>query len=298
MIKNEEIKIFKYIAIQNKEYFFMKKYKFLAIIITVALIAGVSIFFACEKEEKSTNSEKNLQTEAEFVIEKINPYDFLGEFHNEAMEIVLGTTINQQQLDLNDFTLLFLEEKFEDLQAIPSQNWNQRVSDVLSFLIENENYLFPIDFENPVFQSLQLSNDQIILLYYLLDKIETSESLKNLHSAILDVEDEILHSSMSSDEQWLLLGTISIAKYSAIFCDKHEKELTSDNKGPLQNFLNAAKRVVKADAIGFVAGVAGGIVQEVGMVFGPEGAVVALASDGAAGAIVGSGSQVIVEVTK
>jgi hypothetical protein len=45
----------------------MKKYKFLAIIITVALIAGVSIFFACEKEEKtsqSQNSESQIQAKA------------------------------------------------------------------------------------------------------------------------------------------------------------------------------------------------------------------------------------------
>jgi len=37
----------------------MKKYKFLVIIITVALIAGVSIFFACEKEENSKVNQKS-----------------------------------------------------------------------------------------------------------------------------------------------------------------------------------------------------------------------------------------------
>jgi hypothetical protein len=35
--------------------------------ITVILIASAVVFYSCEKEEKDTNSEKNLQTETEFV---------------------------------------------------------------------------------------------------------------------------------------------------------------------------------------------------------------------------------------
>jgi uncharacterized membrane protein len=135
----------------------MKKYKFLAIIITVALIAGVSIFFACEKEEKdisasdiskamSVATDNNLKDYEEYVDELVeetgvdvrilSQKDYLQNFHllsqSIGTEIFFSPDLNQNHLD-SLFNLV--------LQAANNADMNElsfHYISMLNYLTNNE----------------------------------------------------------------------------------------------------------------------------------------------------------------
>ncbi|MDR1345255.1 MAG: hypothetical protein LBK03_00935 [Bacteroidales bacterium] len=267
--------------------------KLVAVIAAVVVASGM-LFYACEKEgkEKETNKSSKLQTLQ-------NPYDYFGELHNLAMEQLFELYQKENQVDIPSFAKKFMINEMDKINTdLSSSQWAERFDKDIAYLNDYIQSIClspnPIDFSDSYFASL--TNFQKETLQKLFDGIESCADVETLPDFITAIEQDVLgREDMLMKEKEIVLGTVSIAKYSYQFFVSYFPEDKYDTKG-LSSWGEKCMKVLKADAVGFAAGVVGGVIQgqvAVGMVFGPGGAVATLAADGTIGAVVGSGSAIL-----
>ena len=248
------------------------------------------IFYSCEKGT-THDVVPNPKTELR------NPYDFFGQHHNAAMQIMYDSISQGRRIDMTQFAQNYCANEFSLIDDVHDfQFWMARfdtigeyIQAILTYMLETNNTPdFSVDIFYPLtlYQKGQLSD--------LFELIDLAESVEALDSLILEVETEVLETEViESWEKGVVLGTISIAKFSLQFYETH---FTQD-RGP---FLERVKKVVKADAAGFVGGAVGSFIaghpQSATLVFGPQGAVVTVAADATVGAITGSGAEIVHQI--
>lgn len=150
-----------------------------------------------------------------------------------------------------------------------------------------------IDFSNPFYNSL--TDYQRKYLDKVFKRIESANNEQEYYNSLQLIEKEVLkNKGIPEWEAGLILGTISIAKYSFEFAIQH----FPNKKAP--RWLERVKNVAKADAVGFVAGAVGSVINghaaAATMTFGPQGTVVVVAGEATVGAITSSGVAVIGEI--
>lgn len=250
-----------------------------------ALILGLCCM-SCEKEN-------NIEVDE---IKITNPYDFLGNIHNDALEFIYEQSIQNNPIDIAEYAKDITASRFSELFAQFSKD------DIITYLDKTDNQsaeislnspLFNsrIDFNNEFFAPIQLTTYQRITLQELFDKIEYATSTKDIWNYLILKESEILaNKSIKEDEKAIVLETFAITKYSYIFHTTHYSE--SKQKPSFQQI----KKALKADGIGFLAGCVASFFNgaaEASLVLGPEGVVVAVVANGTRFAIRTSAAQLI-----
>lgn len=263
-----------------------RKFFLVAVIVgTIAIIGGIS---SCKKEE----SDKSRQ-----IVTLQNPYDYFGKLHNAAMEELFELYQKRNQVDIPLFAKNFMVNEMGKIKTdLSSSQWNKRFDEDIAYLNKYIQSIClspnPIDFSNSYFAVL--TKFQKETLQKLFDGIEKCTDIDALPDFIAAIEQDVLNrKDVQMNEKEIVLGTISIAKYSYAFFISHFPKYETDAKKP--SWSDRCLGVLKADAAGFGAGVVGGLLQghaAVGMVFGPGGAVATLAADGTIGAMVGSGMSI------
>lgn len=255
----------------------MRRIIFVAV---MAIIAGVT-FIGCEIDDKQTES---------------NPYDIFGQYHNEAMQIIYDSAIEGKTVDLSDFACDFMANKMTKYSSYDYRFWMNRFDSCMN-IINDE--ILPylknqpdIDFSNKMFSSL--TDYQRTCLTMIFDSIKYANSASEYYRSLQSIEKEVLSKKKIQEwEKGIVLGTVSIAKYSFDFITKHFPE----KKAP--KWLERIKNVVKADAVGFVSGAVGSVISghaAAATIFGPEGTVVMVATDATVGAISSSGVAVVGQI--
>lgn len=253
-------------------------------IFVIALIAVFTgtILSGCEKEK--IPSEKKV----------CNPYDFLGELHNKAMDKVYASALNDENIDIYNFSMDYV------LNQIQIENPNSSMSELQKLLQEITPELIahnnisnnPIDFSTSFYVN-SFTTQQISMLQEFYDELDKIKDANEIPIIISKYENLVFEKNISNEEKMPLLGTLAISKYSYQFFINN----FSDTKQARPKWSEICLRVVKADGLGFLSGVAWSSLKHIfiaGMTFGPEGAVAAIAAAGLDGAIVGSGTEIIV----
>ena len=269
--------------------------KLFTAILAVALVAGASIFYACEKENNSVAN---------------NPYDYLGNLHNEAMEKIIVLQDNPE-FDLHSFSIEFMMDAMKEAKTdYSSEQWELLFDETL---IEYEKFAkdskSSISMQDGSYDVLELTNFQEKHAQKVFDIIQNSNDFESVKSKLIKVESDILKAPQDMDEKAFVLGLISIAKYSHDFWDNHEELIYEEsivkNFGvedtAKKSYSQIALNCLEADAYGFLGGVVGSVISghaaAATLVFGPAGTVSTVAAAGTISAIVSSGGAAIVQIS-
>mgnify|MGYP000879204257 CR=1 FL=1 len=282
-------------------------------------IAIMSIFFfavliqGCSKDdlELSYNDTvtNTFETKVNFSSKVMNPYDFIGKYHNDGLQFVLDEYEKRPQLkaerqleeQIKDLTNMYME----DNDIFSSSNITTSI-DLSSLSIMDKISLNQIRLKK---DRLFLVRDQQIYFDKLSNIFNNNiSSPQNLIDKINEIESEIItNKKLTEEAKSQLLITSAVAKYSSIFWIEfllknnnmeHSIRLKngSESGSGFSNwwkntFMPKAEEVIKADFSGAAAGAvmgaitgggAGSIVPGAGTVtVGITGAVVG----GAQGAI-------------
>lgn len=256
----------------------------------VALFAGMMM--GCEKEGTENKTDKSAMFN-----DGVNPYDVFGQYHNEAMQIVYDSAIVGKIVEVSPFACEFTANKFSLNSQYDYDFWIERFALCASYISDqfipfyNEN--LNLDLSDNVFKPL--TDYQRTYLNRIFSCIDSLCDDDEYFCTLRSIEKDVMSNEVIQDwEKGLVLGTISIAKYSYDFMIKH----FSESKAP--RWLERVKTVVKADAVGFVGGAIGSVVDghaaAATMTFGPQGTVAVVAGEATVGAIVTSGTEIIHQV--
>ena len=267
----------------------MKNFLFKLGLLSLFVLSSSAFFAGCEKD----NSTDSLKLD----IPSANPYELIGVIHNDAMEIIYNETLKGNLMQLYDFAADYVGDRIPELDPIFNEMGTSQllaISDEL-FIQNYENYCLSntvVNFEEDIFESLQLTVMQKSTLQDLFDAIEHATRSEEIEMSILEKEALILsNNDISEYDKVLLLGTISVLKYSYMFTTN---KLLSSKDTP--SWLQQVRRVLRADGFGFLLGCAASLLNgsaAAGMTFGPHGVVMAVAANGAKYAVVTSGNTVV-----
>ncbi len=255
-----------------------------------SFVLSISVFFAgCEKD----NSADSLKLD----IPRANPYELIGVIHNDAMEIIYNETQKGNVMNIYGFATDYIGERIPELDPIFNEmeiNQYLAVTDRL-FVQKYENYCLSnpvVNFEDDIFEPLQLTEMQKSTLQDLFNAIEYATRSEEIEKSILEKETLVLNNiDISEYDKVILLGTISVLKYSYMFTTN---KLLSTKDTP--SWLQQVKKVLKADGVGFIFGCVASFFNgsvAAGMIFGPHGVVMSVAASGAKYAVVTSGGAVV-----
>ena len=274
-------------------------------IIYILLMAVVAtcFFISCNKENNLDISKKN-ESHAKCAIS--NPYDIYGELHNLAMEEARKKDFFEDMSEIVDFSVCFTASHIEKIHPFYTvEEWISTFRDCANFFSQ-EDFLFimseqEINFHQEVFRPLELTSFQETQLQRLFNHIQYEEDAESLLSFISGFEYEILNDkNIGDDEKRIVLLTTSIAKHSCVF----SISLFSGEQKPGW-YQRIGKKVVKADAIGAVCGIADAVLTgkvaagaAAGGVAGAIGVVLGTATvDGIIASVAGAAEAVATETS-
>ena len=239
---------------------------------------------------------------------KQNPYDFVGEYHNEGLLYVLQSLKTEIQVETRSIQTLLLEEEIQRL----TESYCERN------ILENKGIQYPFDVEKyTILNSFTLSNTRTIsqdcsnkVQYYLnklLKCIKNPRDIKSLdefNQMISRYEQEILQSNLTEEEEAIILVSYAVGRYSLKFwLDVSDKSTSPVIKTRSESFSDwwsakvtpAVAAIVEADILGAIAGATEGAIAGAtggtAVVPGPgtvTGAVSGAVAGGSTGAIYGS----------
>lgn len=258
-------------------------------LIVTILIVGFS-FVGCEKDPTLTENlpQKKIVN---------NPYDIFGQYHNEAMQIIYDSAKTGKPINISVFACDFTAHKMSINTHYDYKFWFDRFLPCMD-LFNNQFLPFYKDFSDLDFSSNffnSLTDYQRKYLCLIFRTMDTTNSESEFFKSLKLIEQIVLTDVTAPEwEKGVVLGTISIAKYSFAFV------ITHFPKDRAPRWLEKVKNVAKADAVGFVGGaiasVLDGHAAAATMTFGPQGTVAVVAGEATMGAIINSGTVIVGEV--
>lgn len=198
------------------------------------------VVVSCSKESVNEVEENQLNNETFRRSGSTNPYEYVGEFHNEALAHMLNINSSnyqdivdylapRMQEDPRNFIVFSLVE--EDYNAAVANGYDYYTSLWVEGIIEAK-------------EKAYLNQLEVIML--------NSSSTDEFKNKIADVVDQLLQDeSLNRTSQELLLSTTALAKHSYLFWDAQETTSRA-KKGKWGKFW--------ADVGGFVGGFVGTLV--------------------------------------
>ncbi|MFV0501107.1 MAG: hypothetical protein ACK5MH_05905 [Bacteroidales bacterium] len=235
------------------------KTKFLTLsAFTVVLIAtlSASFFFSCsDKEDDNYNSSVervHLSKSTSNPYYGYNPYDYVGYQHNVVLEKIkqklietYGTTnVEKETLYAVSIEELveegFYKNEMEAQLAIPFEFIDSIVED------RDNLYINSINNSNLSLEAKELINN---LFSDILELSETTEGYTEYRDVIINVENNIMSSTLAENEKQVLLKSTSIARYSIYYWLRYYY-IEANAKRPFWKYL----AVGLADVAGGFAG--------------------------------------------
>lgn len=239
------------------------------------LTAFVSLlnFSSCRKDEVLTKNE---------LVEKSNPFNYLGELHNKGMHAFKEKINNNKTSNINDLNNFVVEFMFSEIKKkYDISNTESLIKNVKGIVSANRDIKSKFinssklneAFIEEMIDSSKISDFQKKNLKSIFTALDEPESAK---SNLLKIETKVLNSNVSNSEKFPLLVVLAISKASYDFWTSN-KEFFIQTKGA------TVSGALKSDAAGAVEGVLWSVVSgasETGLVFGPGGMVLTAAAAG------------------
>ena len=243
---------------------------------TFSLVATLLTITSCSSQNSTIAINENTY---------VNPYDFIGEFHNSIMDSIKVNNIRKSQLI--DFTNRTVAEKFHDTSTYAN---NEDVEPILNGIEKRTE-------EYATSSRASVLIDDSIRAYIPSDYLPYIEKLNNtidlrlsdsltIKQHFYSIEESINNNAeLNEEDKANLLAITAIAKYSTIY-----------NRAPESRSATYGS-VAKADLGGAITGVISwkcwGKAAVSGLLFGPGGTVLTVAKEAVRGAIVGSAFNII-----
>ncbi len=210
-------------------YFRMKKISFIAILIMVVL-------FACNKSDELENNNEKLN---------VSDFEYIGKLHNQGLELSLEELRNMDSnlkssklsnkeslIELQkDISIKFVNEQnySDELKTIAVSQIQDGINDYNSFdlkLKSTQNNTLPDSLMSKI--SIDAQN-QLYNLFEIMNDYDMNRS--SLKSRISIIEEKAIQ-TLSTEEQFLILSTSSIAKNTLDYWSaNYEEWLELNNKG-------------------------------------------------------------------
>lgn len=248
----------------------------------------LSFIFAILFTLSSCNNEitENLKSETDVEnISSVNPYDFIGELHNIAMDSIRKNNLLEEEV--KDFTLDYVRKHFEEEPSTRSiENSDEAMENIirtsLAYKYRTRNF---ISIEDSIISSAPKEiQGYIKIMYDILSEVHSDSISLNKEFNKLDLL-IINDSSLSEEDRAAALSVSTIGKHSYLYNFKTIKTrgITSTS-------------VAKADLSGAVSGIISwkcwGKAAATGLMFGPGGIVLTVAREAILGGVLGSGIHV------
>lgn len=268
---------------------FFRKASIISAIVTIVIITGV--FVGCQKEEVSTCNFEN-------------PYDYVGEYHNEGLAYVLSKMDNPIRLKSS-------ESAIEDQAYALTLDYCKQ-NPLSGHISSEEIYVASIQSVKNIRLKSSQKFSSTQMHYHkkfkeLMKNPKNCTSLSDVFNQLRKIEEEIYQSTMDVTDKEALLVTYAVGRYSLEFW-LSQKQDNKNNKLRLksgsesnaflswwsQNVTPALNAIVESDYEGAAAGFMGGLVTGACVGSGVPlagtitGAVTCGVTGGAGGAIFGS----------
>lgn len=252
-------------------------------VIALALMCYVFLLSSCSSVDLNDGATETISDKAST---SLNPYDFIGEIHNSAMDSLKTKKVNQEQLIL--YTNNIVDNNFKNVKTYTEGG---KIENVLTNIIKrSNNYELTTRTASLLDDSITINIPKNCLPY--IDRIREITDLKLSDSLTIiknfNVIDELVNkdSVLNLEEKAMLLAISAIGKYSSIY-----------NRSTIETRAVSAGSVARADLEGAIGGVitwkCWGRAAASGLVFGPSGVVLTVAKEAVRGAIVGSAVGVV-----
>lgn len=246
----------------------------------------IFFFFSLFLSITSCSNELYNKPKQHTAMSSINPYDFIGEIHNAAMDSVKSKNILSEELKM--FTNKYTQIHFDSVQT-----YNQPVlcEATMNNIIQTScAYKYNTRSTEAIEDSVLLSVPQEIrpymeklyeiVDYSFVDSIQLKATFQNFDSLIIS------NQSLDAEERACILAVSAIAKYSSLY-----------NFSTVNTRSITAKGIIKSDLGGALTGVlcwaTFGKAACSGLMFGPGGVVLTIAKEATRGAIIGSATHIV-----
>lgn len=220
------------------------------------IIAFSTLFFQTSCEKNTTNDLDNSSINQKSTF--INPYDFIGQAHNDIMTYYaenLTLILNHDEFSYKDMIELTY---YKSIELLDSSYTNISLDDYV-FEFENTNYTFPfndtleniLDFiktENAIFDKYSTVFQTNIMDYLLDSNLDFFTCLPEFYTLINDFELLIISDTTNSeiDETFMLLFTV-VFKYSLT---QAINEFSKENHPFYPYYYSNDKHLSTGDVIG------------------------------------------------
>lgn len=198
----------------------MKKRIILATL-AVALIAGVSIFAACTKEENKNNEYHRHFNGTKAATYTENPYDFMGQWHNEALTGLYNqyNTLFVPDSIIYNYVTQFVMSKISDMSTtdLPTQDdWS-----ICSFYLLDDTYK-TISGESPMSQYLTdpvldyVTDSLVKILTLMVTRDNYLLTPDDFDLKIFKLEDTILSLELHNTPTMTNLNTLILNDYDMV----------------------------------------------------------------------------------
>lgn len=207
----------------------------------------------------------------------LNPYDVLGKAHNKGLDFVMERLNSSDKMKaergvdlISQFMESLKDEHSHQRQDACSGNHGNNETMINHYIaVGNAVNRLAIHPVNELVQKSKLTEKQNCFIQSILNvsdemALDYEGSLKILQN----IEEQILASDLTAEELQLPLSMVSIAKYSVKYW---MEQISSDNskwKNFVEGDLAAFKFPWKADALGAMTGIGGGVIGAVGGAIG------------------------------
>lgn len=255
----------------------MKRTKTILAIIAVAIIAGVSIFVACTKENSSLFITKSISDHLTPTPEfPDNLYDTVGAWHNMLLMPSYQNLVNNGQWDASmAITFANQESALHNFDTTYCRSWATSIREDWEniFLLEEMPEAFPTSINNycSVSDNVAYILDTLIQGVYKMANDDEETDYVPFKKRIMQCEVTVMSTDyITSSEKAILLSSMSVLRYSLFFW----RERLDQDYPELQE-SDRPKKWVKYLCVG-LADVAGGVIG--GVSSGGLGAVTGAAA--------------------
>lgn len=255
----------------------MKKIKFI-LLFFISILCILSCSSEISEGQNNSIPQKHLKS--------VNPYDFIGELHNSAMDSVKSQHICAE--NLKKFTNEYTEISFDNVKTYPNTTL---CNEILNEIVKTScAYKYQTRSHKSIEDSIQNTipegiKDYINEIYNIVDTdfLDTTAIKNKFNTFDTSVVED---NSLSQEEKASVLAISSIGKYSYIY-----------NHTTIKTRAITANGIIKSDLSGAVGGVfcwaTFGKAACSGLVFGPGGIVLTIAKEATRGAIIGSAVHIV-----
>ena len=251
----------------------------------VAVIATLLIT-SCKKDEQTKTVEQKKEV-------NVNPYDYIGQIHNQGMSALLNqckeAKKSNSNIEMNAFVSNYMMNELRKANNTYSEPKIKNNLDLIisKVCLNKEIYLTTnrSDSSNIILDTLNLSAYQKSKIKSIFEVLNNSI---NVNESLKKIELDVLNSNENDNEKAIVLCALSISKYSYEFWNTNQQFL-----GRAVTVNNAAKADLGGAILGSAQSLASGAAAVGTLMLGPGGTVLTVGGAAVTGALWSSGFYLV-----